>query len=135
MNTRLTRMPASPIRYSAAASRGVHPQSRCHAGWRPQASARAARRMNAQGQNPEQGHQQIRRRAGGRHPGHVLARLAQCRVVHRHRLRPAEEELVARQEQDHQRHDDGADEVDVAHGVEADAPWACAVMSPKWRAT
>ena len=35
---------------------------------------------------------QVRRRARGGDPRHVLARLAQRRVVHRHRLRPAEQE-------------------------------------------
>jgi hypothetical protein len=51
----------------------------------------------------------------------VLARAAQRRIVDRHRLRPAEEELARGEEQDDERHDHRADEIDVAHGIEADA--------------
>ena len=73
---------------------------------------------------PAQGHDEVRTRAGGRDPGHVLPRLSQGGKIHRHRLRPTEEKRTdagkRAQYQDHARHQDGSDQVDVPQRIEAD---------------
>ena len=105
MNTRLTTMPAAAISASGVAEAGL----------------RGSIDGDARQQRPDERHDEVRRRARGGHPRHVLARLAQRRVIDRHRLRPAEEELSAGRSRMHERHDDRADQVDVAQRIEADA--------------
>ena len=75
--------------------------------------------MKAEGSDDRQG--DVHRGAGGGDQHHAAARVAQRPEIDRHRLGVAEQEGRAR-EQQQRGQDDGAERVDMAERVEADAP-------------
>ena len=88
-------------------------------------SLASARRATFATKRPRERHHEIRRRPGRRHPDHVALRVAQVAEVHRHRLRPAEQEAAAarelRQEQQADRDQHRADRIDVLQRIQRDA--------------
>ncbi|MNH20205.1 hypothetical protein D3C79_799660 [compost metagenome] len=82
----------------------------------------AAGHQHHEQHGPGNGLDEIGRGAGQRDPDHVAFGVAQVVEAHRHGLGIAEQESARRREVQHQRHQYGADGVDVLDRVERDAP-------------
>ena len=94
IRTMLTAIPASAMRLSGRVN-----------SWRGQ-------RCRASAAAPTQGHEQVRERSGRGDPQHVALGPAQRMEIHRHRLRPAEQDPARRRRacsrEEHERNDDRA---------------------------